>query len=563
MTAAAPAASADYLFSAIRSLEHRASALQQITAFVRDLDDINQVLDKLLRKVVELSGSDAGVIALADPVTSEFHFISAHWARVPEMEAAARERVLKAIHMSVREGIIGQVYVTGDPQVVPGVTDHAAFRKDISDAVNYQIQTLIAVPLQIDNRRLGVLELFNKQPDGAVFTNEDLTLVSALSNQISLVVEAHRLREESGRQVKQLSLLLKALEIVNSSLSLDVVLDNLMTMGMQLIDAEAASVLLMDDELGQLYFAAATGVKKEEMKRIYLKKGEGIAGWVADHGEILLIPDVSKDERFSSKADKSSGFQTKSIVAVPLKNENRLIGVAEALNKKGGGEFSQADAQLLVTLAAYGAMAIQKAQLYRDVNELFMATLRALADAIEAKDANTRGRTDFIRKLSVVLAEEMQLSSREIWDVEMAALLHDVGKIAVPDSVLHKHESLTDEEFKIVMRVPVVGAEIVSPIKQLRNAVPYIRHVNERWDGKGYPDRLVGDQTPLGARIVAVANAFDAMTSDRPYRKGLPDDVALKELASCAGVQFDPGCVEAFIRAYRKGRLKNILRPTV
>jgi HD-GYP domain-containing protein (c-di-GMP phosphodiesterase class II) len=132
----------------------------------------------------------------------------------------------------------------------------------------------------------------------------------------------------------------------------------------------------------------------------------------------------------------------------------------------------------------------------------------------------------------------------------------------VPDNVLHKHEGLTDEEFKIIMRVPVVGAEIVSPIKQLRNAVPYIRHVNERWDGKGYPDRLVGDQIPLGARIVAVANSFDAMTSDRPYRKGLPDDVALKELASCAGVQFDPACVEAFIRAYRKGRLKNILRPT-
>jgi HD-GYP domain-containing protein (c-di-GMP phosphodiesterase class II) len=374
------------------------------------------------------------------------------------------------------------------------------------------------------------------------------------------VLAAHRLRQETAQQVVQLNLLLKSLEIVNSSLSLDVVLDNLMSMGMQLINAEAASILLMDDELGQLYFAAATGAKKEEMKRIYLKKGEGIAGWVVDHGETLLIPDVNKDERFSRKADKTSGFVTKSILAVPLKTEGRLVGVAEAINKKGGGEFSALDGQMLSMLASYGAMAIQKAKLYEDVNDLFRATLRALADAIEAKDASTRGRSERVRKIALVLAAEMDFKERDAWNVEMAALMHDVGKIAVPDHILNKQDSLTDEEFRILMRVPVVGAEIVSSIKQLRGAVPMIRHVNERWDGKGYPDRLAGEHIPMGSRVIAVANAFDAMTSDRPYRKGLPDDVALKELASCAGVQFDPAVVEGFIRAYRKGRLKNLPR---
>src|ERR1041385_4618929 len=129
-------------------------------------------------------------------------------------------------------------------------------------------------------------------------------------------------------------MLLKALQIVNSSLSLEVVLDNLMGMGMQLINAEAASVLLMDDEMGQLYFAAATGEKREEVKRVYLKKGEGIAGYVAERGEILLIPDVSKDKRFSVKTDRASGFVTQSILAVPISTEGRLIGVAEAINKK-------------------------------------------------------------------------------------------------------------------------------------------------------------------------------------------------------------------------------------
>ncbi len=556
----ASALSSDYLFSALKALEHRASALQQITAFVRSLEDVEQVLDQLLKKVMELAGADAGAIALADPGASEFRFMAVHWASLPPLEVPQKEKVMKAVHLGFKEGVMGKVYASGEPQVLAQVSEAEGFRKDIADLVKYEIKNLIAVPLQIDDRRLGVLELFNKRPDGAVFSQEDLALVSALSNQIALVMEAHRLRLEAGGQVQQLGLLLKSLEIVNSSLSLDVVLDNLMTMGMQLIGAEAASILLMDDELGQLYFAAATGVKKEEVKRVYLKKGEGIAGWVADRGETLLIPDVAQDKRFSQKADKASGFVTKSILAVPLKTEGKLIGVAEAINKKGGGEFNAVDAQMLSTLASYGAMAIQKAQLYRDLHDLLLSTLRALADAIEAKDANTRGRSERIRKLSLALCEELNLGPKETRDVELGALLHDVGKIAVPDSILNKQSELTEEEYKVVMRVPVVGAEILSPIRQLRDSVSIIRHVNERWDGKGYPDRLAGEHIPQGSRVVAVANTFEAMTSDRPYRKGLPDDVALKELASYAGVQFDPACVEAFIRAYRKGKLKNLSR---
>lgn len=553
----APATS-DYLFTAIRSLEHRASALQQITELVRVMDDVQGVLDKLLQKAVELAGADAGAIALVDPSTAAFQFVSACWAGVNPAEAAQRERILKFVRLNVTEGVIGQVYSSGEPQMLARVEENSSFRKDVSEQVKYDVRNILCVPLRLDQKPLGVLELFNKKPDGAPFTNDDLALVSALSNQIALVLEAHRLREDSSRQVTQLNTLLKSLEIVNSSLSLDVVLDNLMTMGMQLINAEAASILLMDDELGQLYFAAATGVKKEEMKRIYLKKGEGIAGWVADKGEVLLIPDVAKDERFSKKADQSSGFITKSILAVPLKTEGRLVGVAEAINKKGGGEFSPTDAQMLQTLSSYGAMAIQKAQLYRDVNELFLATLRALADAIEAKDATMRGRAERIRKLSVVLAEELKMPEKDVRDVEIAALLHDVGKLAVPDHILQKHENLTDEEYKVIMRVPVVGAEIVSPIRQLRGAVPFIRHVNERWDGKGYPDRLVGDAIPLGARAISVASTFVTMTTDRPPRASLPDDVALKEMAAQAGTQFDPGCVEAFIRAYRKGKVRGV-----
>ncbi|HOW27567.1 MAG TPA: GAF domain-containing protein [Elusimicrobiota bacterium] len=552
--------SGELLFSSLRAMEYQVSAILQVSNFIRSIDDYEKVLSNVLKKVVELSQADAGLILVPVPANNEFRIFMSHSTSLSPQQLVEMEERLKGVHLGIMDGIAGQIYISGEPVLLPNINGDTVFKKDLAASMKYEVKDLLAVPLQMDDCVVGVLELFNKQPAGSVFSPQDLSLVTTLSNPIALVLEAHRLRSQSSSQVQQLNLLLKSLEIVNSSLSLDITLDNLMTMGVQLVDAEASSILLMDDELGQLYFAAATGVKKEEMKKVYLKKGEGIAGWVADRGETLLIPDVSKDPRFSKKADKSSGFVTKSILAVPIKTEGRLIGVAEAINKKGGGEFNDMDAQIFATLSSYGAMAIQKAQLYRDVNELFMATLRALADAIEAKDATVRGRTERIRRLCMVIAEELKLGEKDQRDVELAALLHDVGKIAVPDSILNKQENLTDEEYKVLMRVPVVGAEILSPIRQLRSAIPGIRHYQERWDGKGYPDRLSGENIPVAARIIAVSSTFEAMTSDRPYRKGLPDDVALKEMATLAGVQFDPACVEAFIRGYRKGKLKNLLK---
>src|SRR5688500_16753447 len=141
--------SSQYLFSAIKSLEHRASALQQITEFVRSLDDVDQVLDKLLRKVTELAGADAGVIALADPKSAEFQFVSLHWASASPLEAAEREKVLKVIRVNLSDGIIGQVYTAGEAHIVSNVAQSSQFRKDISDMVKYEIQNLIAVPLEI------------------------------------------------------------------------------------------------------------------------------------------------------------------------------------------------------------------------------------------------------------------------------------------------------------------------------------------------------------------------------------------------------------------------------
>ncbi len=364
--------------------------------------------------------------------------------------------------------------------------------------------------------------------------------------------ELQVLQEKIGTLQTKLNIsqrLIHAIGLVNSTLDLSTVLDMLMSLACQLVNAEASSILLLDEEKGQLYFAAATGKKKEEVRKIYLDRGEGIAGWVAEHGQPMFVPDVSKDARFSSKVDKLSGFKTQSILAVPLKIENKLIGVAEVVNKKDSGNFGPDDLELLQTLSTTGALAIQKAHLYQDLNDLFIGTVRAIADAVEAKDPYTRGHCERMRKFSLVIAEGLNLTEKEMKDIELAALLHDVGKIGVPEKILLKESKLTDEEWQTIKKHPVIGAEILSGIKQLHSALPGVRYHHERYDGKGYPEGLNAEKIPLVARILAVTDAYDAMTSTRPYREACPEEKANQELIRLKGIQFDPKCVDIFLQS--------------
>lgn len=351
--------------------------------------------------------------------------------------------------------------------------------------------------------------------------------------------------EKLRREVKDLDLLVRSQELINAAIHLDTVLDYLMELAKKITNSEAASALLVEGD--KLIFTAASGTKTAAIKKIALDKYEGVAGWVLRSGEFVLIEDVSKDARFSHKADMVSGFVTKSILAVPLDADEKIIGVVEVVNKKDGKMFDDNDIKLLNGLATSAAMAINKARLYKDLADLFLSTIKAIANAIEAKDPYTRGHSDRIRNYSLMIAKELGLMDADMQQLEIAALLHDVGKIGISEAVLRKHGTLTPEETDEMMRHPLIGAEILSSIKQLSEAIPGIKHHQERFDGTGYPDKLKGEDIPLFARIIAVADTYDAMTSNRPYRAALPESDALKELERCAGVQFDHKCVRAFI----------------
>ncbi len=193
-----------------------------------------------------------------------------------------------------------------------------------------------------------------------------------------------------------------------------------------------------------------------------------------------------------------------------------------------------------------------------NMRDLFMSAIASLAAAIDARDPYTRGHSERVTAYSLAIADEMDVNSADREVVHLAGLLHDVGKIGIDDSVLRKPNQLTDEEFMIIKQHPEKGANIMSPIKQLKDVIPSMRHHHERYDGNGYPDGIGGETIPLPARIITIADTFDAMTSDRPYQVGIPDEEVVEKIAGWAGSRYDPKVCEAFARAHGKGTIAGI-----
>ena len=354
-------------------------------------------------------------------------------------------------------------------------------------------------------------------------------------------------------KTKRLALLSQLGQILNSTLDHQEVRRRAMEAATQLMRAEVGSLLLIDEEKQQLYFEVALGNKEETIKTITLNIGEGIAGWVAQKGESLIVNAPEKDPRFFKGVDDKTEFKTRNIICVPVRVKEKTIGVLEAINKKKGEDFDEEDVTLFTSLADQVAIALDNARLYQELEEMFLQTAESLAEAIEKRDPYTGGHTQRVTLYSLATAKYLQLKPVEIKWLKIASVLHDIGKIGIDDKILRKPERLNPEEFDTIKRHAKMGAEIIEHIRQLRNIIPGVKYHHEQIDGRGYPEGLGGEKIPIIAKIVAVADTYDAMTTDRPYRKALSKEIAIQELNRCAGTQLDKDVVKAFIKAYEKG----------
>lgn len=356
-------------------------------------------------------------------------------------------------------------------------------------------------------------------------------------------------------KVERLALLSHLSQILNSTLDHKEIRRRAMEAATQLMKAEVGSLLLVDEEERQLYFEVALGDREKEIKTISLNFGEGIAGWVAQHGKPLIVNAPGKDRRFFKGVDERTEFKTRNIICVPVKVKKKIIGVLEAINKKGKRGFDKEDLSLLTSLADQVAIALDNSHLYQELEEMFFQTADSLADAIEQRDPYTGGHTQRVTLYSQAIAKYLQLKPLERKWLKITSVLHDIGKIGIEDHILKKPTRLSPKEFDLIKHHSDIGAKIIGHIRQLKEIVPGVKYHHEQINGKGYPDGLRGKDIPILAKIVAVADTYDAMTTDRPYRKAMEKEAAIEELKRCSGTQLDKEVVEAFIHAYRKGEI--------
>lgn len=251
------------------------------------------------------------------------------------------------------------------------------------------------------------------------------------------------------------------------------------------------------------------------------------------------------------------------VMAIPLKIKSRVFGTLVSINRNGQGAFSDKDLYYMNFLAEKASFLIENLALYENIYENVFSTLFAFVEAIEAKDPYTKQHSSRVTLYAVIIAKELGCSHDEIEVLNVAGNLHDIGKIGIPDSILLKPGRLTEEEYEIIKKHPTIGGNIMDHFNMWSYEKEIITHHHERWDGNGYPDRLKGEETPFLSRILAVADVFDAMASDRSYRKKMPDDKVARVISENSGSQFDPNIVEAFVKLHKNGKISSDIKSDI
>jgi HD-GYP domain-containing protein (c-di-GMP phosphodiesterase class II) len=351
-------------------------------------------------------------------------------------------------------------------------------------------------------------------------------------------------------QGKALLTLLRTNHHLSHISCLDELLQSILADAIATLGAQRASIVLADAATGQLHQKAvlAPGLRGPGPRRAYSRT---LVQRCFAQGESLLCQDINADGELNMARSVRQGSMA-SVMCALLRTPRTRVGVLHLDRGLLQEPFTEADLYLADAIAASVAVAIESAQLVSQQRDQFIQTVTTLARAVEMRDQYTGDHTRRVTDYSLLLADALMLSSDEKYQIQIGTPLHDIGKIGIDDAILRKPGKLTAGEFEHMKSHTIKGASMLDSIFNLSPMIPIVRHHHERWDGSGYPDGLAREHIPLIARIVSVADAFDAMTSDRPYRPAMPVEQAYLELIHKAGTHFDPECVQAFLRLKTK-----------
>jgi HD-GYP domain-containing protein (c-di-GMP phosphodiesterase class II)/putative methionine-R-sulfoxide reductase with GAF domain len=438
----------------------------------------------------------------------------------------------KLLPTKVGRGITGRVAETGTALLVGDAANHE-LGEQIEGTAEIE-ESLLAVPLTYGTRVTGVIVISKLGLDQ--FDADDLRLLEVMAGHASVALENARLYESQRREADGAKALLAfSRDLAEATGSIDV--SERVTVGAaRILASPSTSVWLQNPVDGALERLACLPEDEREV-RIPV---EHLTPWLERREPYTVAP-----EDYAAIARVPEGTEGRFAIA-PFTVEGRWGVVAAAISNKTSHD--DRELELLGSLARQTRLALQTAASYETLERTFLSTVEALANALEASDANVSSHARWITDLALRVGEQLGLEPRALKRLELGALFHDIGKIGIPEAILAKPGPLTADERAVVETHPVLGERILAPIEQLAEVGRIVRSCHERFDGAGYPDGLAGEQIPLEARIIFACDAYHAMTSDRPYRKALGAEEARLRLAEAGGLQFDPDVVEAIVR---------------
>lgn len=468
--------------------------------------NIDQLLPLIMTEISKFLDADRSTLFLLNWEGMEL------WAKFAQGLEACN------ISIKMKMGIVGVSVLTKQIINVANAYEDPRFNAEIDEITGFKTQSILAAPiLDNGNEVIGAIELLNKK--SGLFTKEDEHKVKEHTLNFS---ETGLINRPDKSQAEAL-----VSEIRETT------------------QCQRGSLFLIDQHQGELFTIASDGLGAKDIR---LSINLGIAGLVAMTGKSLNIPDAYADSRFDMSTDQITGYRTHCILCVPVKNQNgEVLGVIEAINKKND-IFTDADAEYLEALSSGIAIALENAMLFQEQDRQFKSILEVMAASIDAKDPLTAGHSENVTQYAVGIADELGFGEIEQDILGVAALLHDYGKLGIDDYILKKPGRLTAKEYECIKQHVVITRDILNKMhfsRQYRN-VPFIAaYHHERLDGSGYLEGLKSEEIPFMTKIIAVADVFEALTSERHYRDALPAERAFEILEQDSGTMYDASVVAA------------------
>jgi putative nucleotidyltransferase with HDIG domain len=412
-------------------------------------------------------------------------------------------------------------------------------------------QSELAIPLKIGNNVIGVIDI--QSSEWQAFSPDDERLMSTFAERAALVLEHSRLNTQTEKHMQELQALRTIDMAISKSFDITMTLGILMEQIIRLLGIHAVDILAFNANTQTFKFSCERGFRTHTLQHMQINFCAGYAWSLVRERQMIVVPDIRAEADGLQRTPDLSGEQFVTYVGMPLLAKGQVKGILEIFQREPLMLQPEGYA-FLEMLAGQAAIAIDNSELFEHLQssnaELGMAydsTLEGWASALELRDKETEGHTRRVAELATRLAQTMGVSDNDILQIYRGALLHDIGKMGVPDSIVLKPGPLTEEEWVIMRKHPQYAADMLSPIAYLRLAldIPYCHH--EKWDGTGYPRGLRGGQIPMSARIFAVVDVWDALTSDRPYRKAWQKQEAVQYIQEQSGRHFDPEVVKAFL----------------